>query len=183
MSLEAFALAAILAHAKPETVSQYAAPGHAETVDEVRARFASIASDAAVVAHEKPLYAGARGDERTVATLLALAFHESGYAHDVDVGPCYRGRDGKSLRCDSGRAACSLQVRTDVHREHTAAELFADRKLCFREGLRVLRSSMATCARSAPTDLFAAYAGGSCSAPLAVKRGRELRALAKAFGA
>lgn len=111
----------------------------------LEARLRSIAEDAADVAGQDP----------EMATLiLGVAHHESGFAIDVDLGPCRPGT------CDNGQAACMLQIWTQ--NDATRAALFADRKKCFRTGLAALRSSMATCASNGPELQFAAYAAGSC---------------------
>jgi hypothetical protein len=143
-------------------------PGHTETVEQINARYLAIATDVATVAYdpaEKPLYAGAFGRARTMTTLLAVAFHESGFAHDVDVGPCYRGKDGKGSRCDGGRSACMLQrlVGTGTTPEGwTQADLFADRQKCFRSGLHRIASSFRQCGKLGPDYVFDGYAGGLC---------------------
>src|SRR5690606_35608375 len=90
-----------------------------------------------------------------------------GFARDVDLGPCWRGRANDSWRCDFGRAHCLLQVhaRDGKTREGwTPAELVADREKCFRAGLHLVQSSFAAC-RANPAKLrLAAYASGRCTA-------------------
>src|SRR5512139_1111558 len=109
-------------------------PGHEETDDAKRARLTSIAEDAAAVALDpdvRPLFAGPLGREATAAAILAVAYHESGFAADVDSGRCYRVGAFKS-RCDHGRAVCLMQIQN--------ADI-ADRRECFRVGLAGLRRS------------------------------------------
>ena len=129
--------------------------GQTESAEELRARLASIALDAASVA-------GSPGD---ATLLLAVAQHEGGFALDVDRGPCRAGT------CDSGAAACLLQIHAD---REMRAQLFADRKLCFSMGLAALKSSAATCRKLPIEERFAAYAAGSCSSVAGRKASREL---------
>ncbi len=155
--------AVMLAFAPPDRYAPLQAlPGWDETPAQRTERYRSIAADLdAVIAAEEPLFRGPSGRRRTAALLLAVAPHESGFAPDVDRGPCYRGRDGRSLRCDSGRAACLLQVRGSPEARR---ELFADRQRCFREGMALLRRSLGTCNQLPVEHRLAAYASGSCDA-------------------
>jgi hypothetical protein len=118
--------------------------GTTETRDELVARLRSIAVDAAAASNESPADA---------LLILAVAQHESGFALDVDKGPCRPGT------CDGGHAACMLQIWAGPERR---AALFADRQLCFRTGLHALKHArLAEC--PAPEMQFAGYAGGGCS--------------------
>ncbi len=162
-------LAMLVAAAPPErAATEEAFPGWAETAEERKARYQAIADDAHAVVFDKatrPLFGGPHGRARTGALLLAVAYHESGLKKDVDVGPCYRGKSGKSTRCDSGRSACLMQIKVadgKTPEGWTQADLFADRKKCFRAGLRLLRSSMGLCKHLPLKHRLAAYASGSC---------------------
>lgn len=145
-------------------------PGWQESVEDRRARYEAIASAVRNVAYdpeEKPVFGGPHGRARTAALLLAIAWHESGYARDVDLGPCWRGRSNDSSRCDFGRAHCLLQVhaRDGKTREGwTPAELVADREKCFRAGLHLVQSSFAACRANPAKHRLCAYASGRCSA-------------------
>src|SRR5262249_52953536 len=78
-----------------------------ETAEDGRARYAEIAKAAAGVAYDpntKPLFGGARGRASTLALMLSVAYHESGYRKDVDLGL------GKLAR-GSGTDSCLLQIR------------------------------------------------------------------------
>ena len=167
----------LLALAPPD---RYAAaqqfPGWSETPAQRTDRYRAIAADlAAVLAEGGRLFTGPAAERQTAALILAVAHHESGFAPDVDIGPCYRGRDGRSLRCDAGRAACILQVRAANDDEKRA--LFADRRRCFREGLRILRRSLGACSTLEPAYRLAAYASGSCRGGR--KESKEITALAQ----
>lgn len=121
------------------------ASSRCETRAEQEERLAEIAADALSVA----------GSPDEALLILAVAEHESGFAIDVDKGPCREGT------CDSGAAFCMLQVHAD--REH-GAELFKDRRMCFREGLTALRRSRGQCRKEPAPFQFSAYASGTCEA-------------------
>lgn len=131
-------------------------PGHEESDAVHAARLTSIAHDAAAVALDpdvRPLFAGPLGREATAAAILAVAYHESGFAADVDAGVCYRGK-GHEKRCDAGHARCLMQVLD--------TEPILDRRECFRRGLAGLRRSWGACRENPKETRLAAYASGSC---------------------
>lgn len=185
-TITTWALALLLWKAPPEKMaSQYQLPGHEETVDQKTERYESIARDVIAVAYdanEKPLYVGLHGRAKTAATLLAIGFHESGFAHDVDIGPCYRGIDKKGGRCDGGASACVMQLKIGTGTTvegWTQSDLFSDRQKCFRAALHLLKRSSKACLKFGPDYAFAAYAGGMCE--FGHQRGLELLALVKRF--
>lgn len=137
-------------------------PGDTETDDERRERLVSVADDA--------LDAG-KG-VRTALLLLAVADHEGGFNQTVDRGPCWRGADGRGPQCDSGKAACLLQIHGGSAERNE--ELFRDRAKCFREGLGHLAASRSVCGQSEPRWQFAAYASGSCTSDSGRKGSTEL---------
>ncbi len=143
-------------------------PGWQETVEARSARYRSIAEDLVATVYdpaERPAFAGKNGRARTAALLLALAIKESGLAPDADRGPCYRGRNGQSQRCDEGRSACMLQIRVGTGTTPegwTREELFADRRKCLRAGLHRARRSVGACSREGPDFILNAYASGVC---------------------
>lgn len=180
MTLAAALLHAMLILAPPGKLAalpQYA--GFEETAEERTSRYESFAADVAEVVKEGAPLPG-RSKTATGALLLALAFEESGFAKDADVGPaCYRGKDGKNARCDSGRSACALQVNLGKGKTPegwTQADLFADRKKCLRVGLRLARRSFSACASMGATHLLDAYASGLCG--LGVEKGSKRLATA-----
>jgi hypothetical protein len=166
-------------------------PGWEETVEEKLERYESIAKDLYEVAYDpktRPLYGGERGRAMTAATILGIAFHESGFAADVDKGPCYR--EGKFReRCDGGRSACLMQIQigdgTTALRHGveglSQVDLFRDRKACFRAGLSLVRRSFASCAKAGSDAKLAAYASGRCDNPMGIVRSRELLGIARRF--
>lgn len=177
--LVAWALSLVLWKASP-----LPAKGYEETPAVRQARIEAIAADVVAVAFdpaESPLFGGRLGRARTAAALLAVAYHESGFARDVDLGPCSPSPRG---RCDGGASACILQIRVGAGTTRegwTRAELFTDRQKCFRAGLHLMRRSAGACARDGADHLFDAYAGGSCSGVIAHGRGLELLTLSRVF--
>lgn len=126
-----------------------ASPAHEEEPDARRARLESIAHDFEAEARSLPGYS------RTDSTLLALAvaYHESGFALDVDIGPCWRGPEGKNARCDAGRARCLFQIQ--------GLKEWPSRRECIRIGSSNLRR-MKACDHL-PRRERLAILGGSCS--------------------
>jgi hypothetical protein len=167
-TLAAALLKAMIAIAPPAKIAALPAyPGFEEDAAARAARYESIADDAAAVALD-PAVAPLPGRSRsaTAAMIIALDFEESGFALDVDRGPtCYRGANGKNARCDGGRSACGLQLHIGAGTTAegwTQADLFADRKKCFRAGLRLARRSFAACASMGVTHLLDSFASGVC---------------------
>jgi len=158
----------------PRLAAAYQLPGHEETEADKLARYESFASDLYEVVYDpsvKPLFGGKKGRALTAATILGVAYHESGFAHDVDKGPCYRGKNGRDTRCDGGMSACVMQIKigagTTIRGAHgieglTQAELFGDRKLCFKVGMHMLRRSITSCTKRGPDERLNAYASGRC---------------------
>jgi hypothetical protein len=165
--------------------AQPAWPGWEETAEQRSERYDDIADAAHRVAFdpaEPPIFAGKYGRLRTTTLLLGIAWLESGFARDVDLGPCYRGRDGASVRCDSGRSAClmQLQIGRGVTAEGwTQAELFADREKCFRAALHLLRKSFAACTRHGSEHALDGYTVGVCGSLIGAARGRPRLAAGK----
>ena len=148
-------------------------PGWEETAEQKTQRYTSIATDIHSVVYDpevKPLYRGKKGRARTAALLLAIAYMESGFAHDVDKGPCYRKGSYRS-RCDGGLSAGLWQARigagTTLETVHgidgkTQADLFGDRKLQVRVALHMVRRSFKACRSLGQNALLNVYASGSC---------------------
>ncbi|HTN92080.1 MAG TPA: hypothetical protein VL242_50770 [Sorangium sp.] len=132
-----------------------------ETPEAGRARYHEIASAAAKVAYDpelKPLFGGPRGRAETMALLLSIAYYESGYRRDVDLGI------GKLSR-GSGLDSCLLQVRVGAGRTREGwshEDLVADREKCFRAGLALIRRSFGACRKQDARDRLSAYTRGRC---------------------
>jgi len=136
-------------------------PADTETREEQLIRLRLIADDAASqgVSVEDALL------------ILAVSQHESGFNQRVDLGPCYRGKDGRGSQCDYGKAACMMQIHGS---DEQRASYFKDRKKCFSAGLKALKYSMAVCREQGVENQFSAYASGSCINPEGHKGSAEL---------
>jgi hypothetical protein len=122
------------------------------SVSDVWADWISIAEAAVEVAStEPPLFPGNKGIAKTVALILSVASHESGFV--------------LASKGDGGRSGCLMGIMTNEGKvqEGTLQELIEDPRKCIRAGVRVLRLSMNAC-RSRPfNDWLGVYASGSCS--------------------
>jgi hypothetical protein len=145
----------------------WAPPGRSHIKDAVEtpeagaARYAEIARAATAVVFDpgaRPLLAGPHARSQTLAILLSVAFHESGFRRDVDlgIGPLARG---------SGTDSCLMQIRVgrgNTLEGYSHGDLTADRSKCFRVGLRLLRHSIGACRSLPRLDWLSAYARGQC---------------------
>lgn len=153
-----------------------------ESPEEAQTRYEYIAKDAFEVAFdpvEPPLYRGKDGRVKTWATILSVAHFESSFRKDVDLG------EGQKAKGDHGQSWCLMQVKlgkevkgktkgrvnldtpyarfTTVEGNGFGGEdLVADRKMCFRAALHIMRTSMAMCKALPEEDRLAAYASGTC---------------------
>jgi hypothetical protein len=115
--LETIALAGILT-LSPLDRAHERLPGWDETTGQRASRYERIAVDVARAATDAcrephgPNGEASPCERRSVALLVGIAWHESDMAPDVDAGLCYRGRDGRSPRCDGGAAVSIWQLRT-----------------------------------------------------------------------
>jgi hypothetical protein len=174
-------LVSLMVHAAPpeRLAAAPQLPGHAESAEQKLERYTSIATDLYQVVYDpklRPIFGGKKGRAETAALVLGVAFHEGGFAHDVDVGPCYRGK-GFERRCDGGLAVClmQLEIGAGMTREGwTQADLLADRKKCFLSGLSAIRRSMTACSKGKPDHRLAAYAQGGCDSIIGMKKSAEL---------
>lgn len=138
-----------------------------------RARIESISSDLVDVVEAAPPLPGMTR-ANTIRLMLSIAFFESGFQRDVDLGL------GKHGRGDFGKSFCLMQIQTGkgkvpIHDEEigawTGQDLVDDRKKCFRAGLELLRRSMGACRGVKDDDgenlrgasLISAYTTGKCT--------------------
>jgi hypothetical protein len=105
-----------------------------------------------------------RHPERAVALLLALASLESGFAPDVDVGPCYQG-GAYHGRCDGGASVSLWQIRIGdgTTPEGWTREDLRNRRKAARVALRMAWWSMRRCAGRGQDSGLRAYASGDCN--------------------
>lgn len=163
-TIATWCLAAALFHAPPETRPQF--PGHEESVEQTRERYASICADIEAAATERPERPGFLSHRDRAALLLGLAIGESGLARDADLGPCHREGKWRS-RCDGGRAATIWQLHAtrDDDSEQTELgthDLFADRRRAARVALRLALGSIGMCRKLPAEDRLSAYGSGRC---------------------
>ena len=144
--------------------SAHPLPGWAETVEEHRARLASFATDVAAVARTRA----------EAGILIGIAWHESGFAPDVDAGKCYLERGWKS-RCDAGRAISAWQLQGGFTEDREVWR--TSRRAAATEALRRVHRSLGACQKNEPDTRLAAYASGRCTT--GHKAARELHAAVK----
>lgn len=173
--LAALALRALLA-LSPLAAPRETLPGWDESQEARWHRYRAIADDiGAAAAHACSARpegdARARCERWSVAGLVGVAYHESGFAPDVDAGECYRG-GAHAGRCDGGASVSLWQIRAGGEE---GAVYRRNRRAAAIEALRRMSRSMNAC-RSLPTPLrLSAYSGGRCAADgIAAQRSREL---------
>jgi hypothetical protein len=132
-----------------------------------------------VYVNNNTLFGGAEGKKRTVALVLSIMYHESGFRRDVDNG-AGRERLARSGWNDHGKSWCLMQLHlgkkavqksdgtwmedsaANTDEGYTGRELLADRSKCVKAGINVLRKSLAACKRLPSKDWLRAYASGTC---------------------
>jgi hypothetical protein len=168
MATQSLTLAAIVLSwlnllAPPERFAEIPTyPEATETASERAQRYEDIAEDISAVVLEDS--ARAPVQRRAAALLVGIAWHESGFAKDVDLGPCAPDRVKKG-GCDSGRAKGLWQIQAyDVPTRRDGARL----------ALRLARRSLTACRELPVSARLAAYAGGTCASTGGQVRSREL---------
>lgn len=159
-------------------------PEGQETREEAEIRYRDITKDVVEVVFDpevKPLFAGPTGRARTISVVLSVMFHESSFMKHVDYNL------GKYARGDEGKSWCLMQIKIDqeggrtlpwnkvknrrplwgdlpedIEQGYTGEELIADRKVCIREGMKILRTSFSSCRHLPLNERLRQYASGSC---------------------
>jgi hypothetical protein len=170
MSFQAAVLTLLLTHAPPGRHAR-------ESAEAGWVRYDSIARDAIAVAlSEPPIYSGARGRERTVALMLAVAMHESALRLDVDDG---------TTRGDDGRSWCLGQINIGAGTVDgwSGPDLVADRRKCFTVMHRMLRQSLSACRALPVAERLSSYTAGTCTSAGGRKASRIRMATADRFAA
>lgn len=172
-TLESRTLAAIL-NLAPLNAPRETFVGWEETSEQRLARYVSISHDIAVAVAEGCLD---RDDEvrcqrNSTAFLLGVAWHESGFAFDVDspLG-CYR-KGWHVRRCDRGRSVSMWQLQYGTKEE--LASWKADRGLAAKAALRYIRRSLGQCRKLTPVHRLSVYATGTCDSAYGWLKSREL---------
>lgn len=150
--MTAWILSLMLALAPPAKLAALPSfPGWHETAEQRTARYMSIAEDIAAVTTSP----------REMAVLVAISFHESGWAPDVDKGPCWRGPSNDGPRCDGGRSATIFQLQAAG--DEDARFLFSHRREAAKRALSAMRRSAKRCVPQYGADAaLRAYASGAC---------------------
>jgi len=147
-------------------------PEAKETEEATMGRYEDIAKSLVQVTYNtenNPVFSGDFGRARTTMLLLSIAYFESGFRRDVDLGL------GKVGSGDHGRSHCLLQINMGVNRtdttylqhligkEWSVNDLLQDRTKCFFTGFSMVTKSFVAC-RSLPLEeRLAGYASGDCS--------------------
>jgi len=149
-NLAVYCMTLLVTLSPPDPAKHRPPPGWHETLEQRVERYQGIAADVAAVARTRV----------EAAVLLGVAWHESGFARDVDLGPCYQGPGFKG-RCDGGRAVGMWQIQ-EANREKR--DLWRqNRREAAREAWRRILMSRASCAKNVPDEVLALYASGNCS--------------------
>lgn len=133
-----------------------------ETREEALVRYGEIADNLLAAVYDpdiKPLFSGSLGRARTISLMLGVMFWETGFRRDVDLGL------GKHARGDNGRSWCLMQINLGSGKTalgYTGEDLVKNRRICFQEGLRVIRGSFSACRQLPLEHRLSAYASGSC---------------------
>ena len=153
------------------SLPQYAGDRHADPTVEDRARLYRPTAEA---------ISEVATNRTEAAALIALGYHETGFARYVLDGHCEQGPVG--ARCDGGRARGPWQVwawcKAGWAAPDGSREAIREQARC---AVRLLRSSSASCARVCRSTgagcrpllaAFSGYAGRGCEWPRAAARVR-----------
>lgn len=135
-------------------------PEAQETSEERTERYLEIANDIAEAALEH----APKTPKRAAALLYGIAWHESGFAKDVDLGPCAPARLAKG-GCDSGRAKSLWQIQ---------GYTLTSRKDAARLALRLAKRSFQACRALPEHQRLASYAAGTCLSRVGQARSEEV---------
>ena len=142
-----------------------------------RARYGELAEAVAEAAYDpalSSLYRGSHGRANTAVMMLSVAWHESGFRRDVDLGEGSRSRGDNGASCTIWQFNLGTKGRT--RDGWTCSDLYADRTKAARSALGVLRSSMSMCGSLAPEFRLSAYTAGRCEDGQEQSRSRVLTA-------
>lgn len=142
-------------------------PEATETAEDRTFRYTEISRDIVTAVGGLPTSA----QKGAAQMLVAISFHESGWAKDVDLGPCAP-RRLKIGGCDHGRAVSIFQVQGhDLEKE--------SREEAARVALRLAFRSMSACRTLPAEERLAVYAGGNCTSKMGRFRSREIWSVVK----
>jgi hypothetical protein len=168
-----------------------------ETPEAGKQRYEEIANTLISVVYdpkEPSIFSGKYGRARTLALILSVAYFESGFRRDVDlgVGPLARGDNGQSwcmMQVMLGKPGLNGNTRTRIalygnsykmtsnpNEGWGGNELVTDREKCFRIGLNLIRKSFAACPKTPIEDRLSVYGAGKCLVNWAPSRYRVRKA-------
>ena len=136
-------------------------PDAVEPEAETPVRYKALATALAEVVldpEERSLYPGPDGRRHTAALMLSLAYHESGYRRDIDLGIGKKERPGRQYWC-----VMQIGVDGKTAEGWTGPDLVADRHRCFRAALHKLQQTRGSCRAQGPDAWLRSYAAGDCS--------------------
>jgi hypothetical protein len=121
-----------------------------------RPTYEKTAEAIARVASSEPLFEGEDGEARTAALLVSIAWYESHLKPDA------RSKAG------NGRWVCLYQI----HKRHLAdpKKALTDPEVCTREAVKLLRASLAACAKRPKNERLAFFVSGACDKGLPSSR-------------
>jgi hypothetical protein len=154
-----------------------------ESGDDGKRRYEEISDAIISVVYdpkEPPIFSGKYGRARTLALVLSVAYFESGFRKDVDlgVGSLARGDNGQSwcmMQIMLGRPGASGNTKTRISLKDNSYkltsnpnegwggnELVSDREKCFRIGINLIRKSFRSCPQLPIEDRLSVYGAGQC---------------------
>jgi len=160
-----------------------------ETAADATSRYNDIAKALVEVTYDPkrdPIFHSRKGKARakTAMLLLSIAYYESGFRRDVDLGL------GKMARGDFGNSHCMMQLNLGKDRQSTtilekligqrwsANDVVQDRTKCFTAGYELVAKSFNVCKHLPFKERLAVYASGNCDegrGESIVRVGRALR--------
>lgn len=151
-----------------------------ESIEESIRRYSSIAEAAVDVVfdpEEEPIFDGPDSRFQTLSLLLSVAYSESRFRRDVDLGlgPSALGADkkdwclmqvrmGPSVNGDTDRKIVFKNNGYDFSRYYGygGRDLLLDHKKCFKAGLHIIRDSFKRCKSDDVDYRLSAYLSGKC---------------------
>lgn len=152
-----------------------------ESEEQGKARYEQISEALVHVSYDpqvKPIFTGPHARARTALLNLGLAYFESGFRRDVDLGL------GKFGRGDYGKSHCMMQINMGrdldstsflynlIGHEWSANDLVQDRKKCFLTGQLLVIKSFNKCRSNPLEHRLAGYTSGDCDKGLEESQSR-----------
>jgi hypothetical protein len=145
-----------------------------------RATYERTSEAIARASEASPLFSGDRGDAKTAALLVSLAFFESGMKPDA-AGDCSDKTGQKRLACTEPGAIPHSFCLLQIHESNLAGfgvtreEIQSDVGACVRTSLALLHQSFRICRALGLEDQVRWYAGGGPTCPTSEDATRKSR--------